>query len=135
MAKKTVRVGSVGPFIYEDANHDGVETNGTITANQFSQEVGSSSVRLLQSDANKNIEEVSTLANYLAAGIAIAVSDDGNGGATIDVNININVLTDNSGGSTDGTVGSVSGTSDDSTINNNFAELTQRLNSLINELT
>lgn len=43
-------------------------------------------------------------------------------------------LTDSSGGTADGTVSAVSGSGDDATINNNFAELSAKVNSLIRRL-
>ena len=43
-------------------------------------------------------------------------------------------LTDSSGGSADQTVAAVSGTPDDATINNNFAEVTDEINKLIADL-
>jgi len=50
------------------------------------------------------------------------------------VNVNISELTDNTGGSTDGTLESISGSGADTAINNNFAEINSKLNALINEL-
>ncbi|MBI1296669.1 hypothetical protein GC175_17070 [bacterium] len=40
-------------------------------------------------------------------------------------------LTDNSGGTADSTVAAVSGSGADATINNNFADLTAKINALI----
>ena len=48
---------------------------------------------------------------------------------------NVNPLTDSSGGAIDGTVAAISGSGDDSDINNNFAELSGKINSILSKLT
>ena len=44
-------------------------------------------------------------------------------------------LTDSSGGTADGTVAAISGSGDDADINNNFAELSSKVNSILSKLT
>lgn len=48
--------------------------------------------------------------------------------------LDVDALTDNSGGTADGTVEAVSGSGADGPINNNFAELSAKVNTLIDRL-
>lgn len=48
--------------------------------------------------------------------------------------LDVEELTDNSGGTADGTVEAVSGSGADPAINNNFAELSAKVNTLIDRL-
>jgi hypothetical protein len=50
------------------------------------------------------------------------------------VDVDISALTDNTGGTTDGTLAQVSGTGDDATVNNNLAELNAKIDALITQL-
>jgi len=52
------------------------------------------------------------------------------GATAVGQQTDVGVLTDSSGGSVDGTVAAVSGSGDDTTINNNFADLVDRINGL-----
>lgn len=136
MAQQTVYIGSVGPYLYDDATNSGVDTSGSINAdNGFSTSVGTSNARLLESNSNQEFEETG-LIDYIQASAPLSVSDDGNGGVDLSrsPNESVSSLTDSSGGSTNDTISSVSGTGDDSTLNNNLAELTQKLNELITKL-
>jgi hypothetical protein len=49
-------------------------------------------------------------------------------------NVSVSTLTNNTGGTTDGTLAQVSGTGDDATVNNNLAELNAKIDALINQL-
>ncbi len=62
--------------------------------------------------------------------------NNGAGGFTLDgraeaILVSVSSLTDSSGGTASGTVGAVSGTGDDTAINNNFASLTAKVNAII----
>lgn len=48
--------------------------------------------------------------------------------------LDVDALTDNSGGTTDETVEAVSGSGADAAINNNFAELSEKLNTILDRL-
>ncbi len=52
----------------------------------------------------------------------------------LDAAANVAVLTDSTGGSTDGTLEAVSGSGADAAVNNNFAELNTQINSVLTAL-
>lgn len=76
---------------------------------------------------NVNIGDSNTVAVNIAAG---SVNVGFFGTTAIAQPADVGALTDSSGGSTDDTVAAVSGSGDDATINDNFAELVENVNAI-----
>lgn len=86
MAKKYVRIGSFGPFIYDDSQQPAaVNTDGDIQANNVITDGLSANVRLIASNANKKVEEVNDLTQWIAGGDRVTIADDGDGTVTVSV--------------------------------------------------
>jgi len=84
MAIKNVKVGSFGPFPFDDTQDVGVSTDGDVSANNLVTTGLTTDVRLLKSNANKALEEVATLGDFIAAGGApISITDNLDGTVTV----------------------------------------------------
>lgn len=96
MAKKYVRVGAFGPFIYDDVSQEAIDTDGNIKANNVLTDGLTTNVRLVASNASKLLEEVNDLTPYIGGGTYITVTDDGDGTVTIEVQnlLEINLIDD-----------------------------------------
>lgn len=86
MAQKQIRIGSFGPFIYDDVTEDALKTDGNIQANNIVTDGLTSNVRLVVSDANKQLAEVNDLTPYIA-GNGIDVGNDGDGTVTLSLTL------------------------------------------------
>jgi len=60
MAKKKVWVGTQGPFLYEDQDYNGLETEGTIVSESLAFTTGSATTSILVSNSSKQVEEYQT---------------------------------------------------------------------------
>jgi len=60
MAKKKIWIGSQGPFLYEDKDYNGIETEGSIRSESLSFTTGSTKTAVLVSNSNKEVEEYQT---------------------------------------------------------------------------
>jgi len=95
MAIKTVRLGSFGPFRFDDTTYSGVETDGDVKANNLVTAGLSANTRIVVSDANKQLSEIDDLTQWIAGGNQIQITDDGDGTISIQVKnlIEINNIT------------------------------------------
>jgi len=60
MAKKRVWIGSQGPFLYEDEDYNGLETEGTVVSESLAFTTGSATTSILVSNSSKQVEEYQT---------------------------------------------------------------------------
>lgn len=81
---------------------------------------------VLTQSSNSHIGRVH---RYVASGIAIVSFEAAKGSVGL-----ISELTDSSGGTADGTIAAVSGSGADANINNNFADLTAKLNAVLRQI-
>lgn len=84
MAIREVTIGSKGPYLYDDNLFDAIRTGGVISGTLESS-VGTSNDRIVKSNTNKKIVEVSTLASWINGNDGLSVTDDGAGGADASV--------------------------------------------------